>query len=88
MCFKLTNEELNVWGLYSIQYQNKICFEKLKQNENVKNILLETHNKYLLHQDNRANMNSLWGGKIKDNELIGKNQLGKIWMSLRDNIIF
>jgi len=85
-CFKLTNEELNVWGLYSIQYQNKICLEKLKQNENVKNILLETHNKYLLHQENRANMNSLWGGRIKDNELIGKNQLGKIWMSLRDNI--
>jgi ribA/ribD-fused uncharacterized protein len=84
-CFKLTNEELNVWGLYSIQYQNKICLEKLKQNENVKNILLETHNKYLLHQDNRANMNSLWGGKIKDNELIGKNILGKIWMSIRDN---
>lgn len=87
-CFKLTNEELNVWGLYSIQYQNKICLEKLKQNENVKNILLETYNKYLLHQDNRANMNSLWGGKIKDDELIGKNQLGKIWMSIRDNIIF
>ena len=32
--------------------------------------------------------NSLWGGKIKDDELIGKNQLGKIWMSIRDNIIF
>jgi len=83
--FKLTNEELNIWGLYSIQYQTKICLEKLKQNENVKNILLETHNKYLLHQDNRANINTLWGGRIKDNELIGKNELGKIWMSIRND---
>ena len=43
----------------------------------------------ILHQDNRAKADTLWGGRLDpesiETKVIGKNLLGKIWMSLRDN---
>ena len=85
--FKLTNEELKIWSSCSNQFQYEICLEKIKQNKNVKEILLKTDKKYLLHQDNRANINTIWGGRIKNDVLIGKNNLGEIWMTLRAKYI-
>lgn len=85
---KLNNKEIYLWNKLCYDYQHKICLAKLEQNKNLKNILLNTNNKYLLHQDNRAKEKTIWGGRIKYDILIGKNELGKIWMSLRNKFNF
>ena len=47
-------------------------FGKIRTKQEFKNILLNTNNKYLLHQDNRAKEKTIWGGRIKYDMLIGK----------------
>lgn len=62
---KLNNKEINIWNNLCYDYQYKICLGKLEQNKNLKNILLNTNNKYLLHEDNRGKEKTIWGGKNK-----------------------
>ena len=88
----LEKAEMNGWTGAAEAIQLLICRSKKPQ---VRFSLLETGDAYLLHQDNRATDNTLWGGRIPDlneklgkkriatNEIIGQNKLGLIWMKLR-----
>ena len=77
----LTDEEIKIWNDISIYVQYKICKYKYDTDEDIKKLLNENINSYFLHQENRANKQSIWGGRIKEGELIGNNKLGKVWMS-------
>ena len=83
---KLNDKELKVWSKLSIEVQVKICIYKFKHNNEVREVLKLNKNKYILHQENRAKENTIWGGRIskETNKIIGKNKLGKIWMKVRD----
>ena len=85
----LSETEIIAWNDVSWDIQKKICIARLRGNYDLMGLLCETKNKYLLHQDNRAKPNTIWGGKIMKtdaNVMIGKNFLGKIWMELRDEM--
>lgn len=77
----LTDQEIKFWITSSIDVQFKICEYKFNNNETIRKVLSEYSDYYFLHQENKANTNSIWSGRIKDDELIGQNKLGKIWMS-------
>ena len=85
--FPLTDAQLAGWndGLAE-GVQVKICECKLKTNACVRKVLFSTGQRQLLHQDNRAQRGSIWGGRIskETGECIGMNKLGKIWMQVRD----
>jgi predicted NAD-dependent protein-ADP-ribosyltransferase YbiA (DUF1768 family) len=83
----LENYELEQWSDESIDVQKEICAYKYLHNEEVKETIDENENKYLLHQDNRAKTNTLWGGKFdkKTDNIIGHNRLGLIWMNIISN---
>ena len=57
----------------------------MAQIDGLKEYLISTNNKYLLHQDNHATSRTYWGGKIDSRTglIVGKNRLGEIWMKLR-----
>ena len=80
----LTEDEQNIWQRENKNVQMKISMAKLNQIPILREYLLSTQNKYLLHQENKTK-NPIWGGRIQKNtgELIGKNELGKIWMMIR-----
>jgi ribA/ribD-fused uncharacterized protein len=82
---ELTEAELKVWANVAESIQTKICEYKLGRYNLVRQFLLESEDKYLLHQENRGRQ-PIWGGRINQQtkELIGDNKLGKIWMVLRD----
>ena len=83
----LTSEELKLWNNLAGNIQYQICHLKIKSDDKLKKLLMDTGDKYLIHQDNRANENTIWGAKVKkdtEDELIGENKLGKIWMHIRD----
>ena len=84
---KLTSDELKLWNNLSSNVQYQICHLKINSDDKLKKLLIETGDKCLIHQDNRANENTIWGAKVKkdsEDELIGENRLGKIWMHIRD----
>ena len=81
----LHDYELKDWNnIFSEKIQKKICKYKIKNYDEIQNILILSKNRILIHQDNFANENTIWGCKIKNNKIIGKNKLGIIWMNLRD----
>ena len=82
----LTDQEIKFWITSSIDIQFKICEYKFNNNETVRKVLSEYSDYYFLYQENKENTNSIWGGRIKDDELIGQNKLGKIWMSFNEQI--
>ena len=45
----------------------------------MKNLVNENKDTVFIHQDNRAKHDTIWGGRVKDGVLIGKNKLGEIW---------
>tara|TARA_Y100000389_G_C17356510_1_gene461393 strand:- start:421 stop:957 length:537 start_codon:yes stop_codon:yes gene_type:complete len=83
---KLIESEIEYWNSISERIQNDICDYKIKHYEDVQNILVETKNTVLIHQDNRASSKTIWGARVKDNEIIGQNKLGKIWMKMRKSL--
>ena len=76
--FPLEDHEREKWNKESIDIQKEICIYKYKHSSDVKKIIDSSKKSYLLHQDNRATQNTIWGGRIdsKTNELIGQNKLG------------
>lgn len=76
--------ELEYWNNISYQTQKNISEYKFQTYQIVKETLLENKNSYLLHQDNRANNNTLWGGRIdkRTGNLVGYNKLGLVWMEI------
>lgn len=86
---KLLESEIIAWNDVSWDIQKKICISRIRGNNDLLTLLCETKGKYLLHQDNRAKPNTIWGGKISKTEpnvVVGKNFLGKLWMEVRDEM--
>lgn len=90
----LSKEELELWNILSISVQIEICKYKFENYEDVRNDLVKSHGKILVHPAMRCPSDKvkhkLWEGKgiIVDGkiEVIGKNMLGNLWMKLRDDI--
>jgi len=88
----LNSEELKLWITISAEVQYKICKWKFDNYREVKEDLLKSENKILIHPAMRCNqeniVNKLWEGKAviidKKIKVLGGNLLGKIWMELRE----
>ena len=88
----LNDIELKLWINISIDVQHKICDWKFNNYDEVKNDLLKSENKILIHPAMRCSQEKLeksrfWEGKaVVINEeivILGKNLLGNIWMEIR-----
>ena len=90
--FILSKEELELWYRLSIDVQIDICNYKYDNYEEVKEELVKSKGKVLIHPAMRCSEEKvktrLWEGKgivvDKKIEVIGKNMLGNLWMKLRD----
>ncbi len=68
------------WDEIKLLVMEDLLREKISQNPYVKKKLLETKN-YMIVEDSPKD--SFWGWGINRN---GQNQLGKLWMKLRDEL--
>jgi len=92
--FKLEEYEREQWNILSIDIQKQICLYKFNNYSNIKDVLLSTKGKILIHPAMRVSIEKvkdrLWEGRAIINpetnklEVIGQNMLGKIWMEIRD----
>jgi len=90
--FILSKEELELWYRLSVDVQNEICKYKYENYEEVKEELVKSKGKVLIHPAMRCSeekvKSRLWEGKgvVVDGkvEVIGGNMLGKLWMKIRD----
>ena len=82
----LEASELQVWNRRSEEVQLEICRYKLCHHAEVQGVLKASGSRMLLHQENRAQQSTPWGGRIDKvtGRLIGQNKLGKVWQRLRD----
>ena len=79
----LSEVELNYWNKnIAEEIQYKICNYKKNNYKIIQSCLLKFKDYIIIHQDNFANNNTIWGGKIKNNNIIGYNKLGTIWMNI------
>jgi len=91
----LTSDELETWYYESIDVQTEICKYKYDHYEEVRNELIKSKGKILIHPAMRCNeekvKRKLWEGKgiVVDGKIkvIGMNLLGKLWMNVRDEYI-
>ena len=90
----LTYTELKLWKTISINVQYAICTMKIETYKEVRDDLIKSGDKILIHPALRCSVEQLersrfWEGKgiIKEGKVIilGKNKLGNIWMELRKN---
>lgn len=88
----LDTAELKLWSGIGIVVQHEICNWKFNNYEEVKQDLLKSGTKILIHPAMRCSQEKLettrlWEGKgvVIDGKIlvIGKNLLGKIWMEYR-----
>lgn len=92
--FILSKEELELWCSLSIEVQNEICKYKYENYEEVREELMKSKGKILVHPAMRCSEEKvktrLWEGKgvVVDGKIqvIGRNMLGNLWMSIRDNV--
>lgn len=90
---RLSDAELETWSSINICIQEDICRWKLEHEEQVRQDLLRSGTKVLIHPAMRCSVEKLytrvWEGRgvMVDGKLtvLGKNQLGNIWMKLRQN---
>jgi predicted NAD-dependent protein-ADP-ribosyltransferase YbiA (DUF1768 family) len=91
--FILNKEELDLWYNLSVDVQIEICTYKYENYEEVREELVKSKGKVLIHPAMRCSEEKvktrLWEGKgiVVDGKVkvIGGNMLGKIWMVIRDN---
>jgi predicted NAD-dependent protein-ADP-ribosyltransferase YbiA (DUF1768 family) len=91
----LTMEELALWDNISRIVQKEICDYKFRLYEEVRNDLLKSGNKLLIHPAMRCSEEKLetriWEGKgvVRDGKVsvIGGNALGNLWAKLRINTV-
>lgn len=91
----LTIEELALWDNISRIVQKEICDYKFRLYQEVRNDLLKSGNKLLIHPAMRCSEEKLetriWEGKgvIRDGKVtvIGGNALGNLWAKLRINTV-
>jgi predicted NAD-dependent protein-ADP-ribosyltransferase YbiA (DUF1768 family) len=88
----LTSEELFKWDTLRLSVQEEICLYKLETDETVRQDLIKSRNKTLIHpalrcSEEKVEKKCFWEGRavLKEGKLVilGKNMLGNIWMSLR-----
>jgi predicted NAD-dependent protein-ADP-ribosyltransferase YbiA (DUF1768 family) len=88
----LNGLELKLWETISIDVQSQICRWKFENYEEVRQDLMKSGNKILIHPAMRCSQETLeksrvWEGKgiVANGEItvLGKNLLGNIWMKLR-----
>ena len=88
----LNSIELQLWITISIDVQRKICLWKFNNYEEVREDLLKSVNKILIHPAMRCSEEKLkttriWEGKgvVIDGKIVvlGNNLLGNIWMEYR-----
>lgn len=90
---RLSDAELETWSSIHLGVQEDICQWKLDHEEQVQQDLLESGTKVLIHPAMRCSVEKLasrvWEGRgvMVDGKVtvLGKNQLGNIWMKLRQN---
>jgi predicted NAD-dependent protein-ADP-ribosyltransferase YbiA (DUF1768 family) len=90
--FGLTGDEQQHWFIIGLEVQKEICLWKYKNYQEVRDDLLKSKKKILIHPAMRVNeekvKNKFWEGRcvVRDGELVilGKNMLGNIWMEIRD----
>ena len=83
--FQLNQKQLSCWNNnIAIVVQNKICNYKFNNYQQVRNDLLDSNDKILIHS---ARTLGPWNGRAtyNNNELtvLGENKLGEIWMNIR-----
>jgi predicted NAD-dependent protein-ADP-ribosyltransferase YbiA (DUF1768 family) len=92
----LLSDELKVWSQLSIDVQKEICSWKIKNNETVKQDLLKSGTRLLVHPALMCSEEKLkdriWEGRALMNErgellILGQNLLGNIWMDKRDEVV-
>jgi len=88
----LSSEELFKWDGIKVGVQEEICMYKLKTDEIVRDDLVKSGNKTLIHpalrcSEDKVEKTCFWEGRavLKEGKpvILGKNILGNIWMSLR-----
>jgi len=92
----LNSIELNKWNQISIIVQSQICKFKFDNYNEVRNDLIKSGNKILIHPAMRCSDDKLineliWNGRAKIDSngnivIIGRNILGQLWMDLRNSI--
>jgi hypothetical protein len=90
----LDKNELELWSELSIIVQKEICKYKYGNYEEVRNDLIKSRGRVLIHPAMRCSEEKvkgrLWEGKgvVVDGkiEVIGRNMLGNLWMELRDEM--
>ena len=92
---RLTEPELKLWDKLSLDVQREISTWKVNSITTVRQDLLNTGNRILVHSAMRTSekemVKKFWEGKaiVNDNgdiEVLGGNWLGKIWMEVRDKM--
>jgi predicted NAD-dependent protein-ADP-ribosyltransferase YbiA (DUF1768 family) len=87
----LTAEELDVWQNESVDVQYEICKWKKNNYKEVRDDLIKSENKILVHPAMRCSKDKIigrfWEGRatVQNGEVVilGNNKLGNIWMELR-----
>lgn len=74
------NIDYTEWGKVKLLFMHNALIEKFRQNLDIKQVLLDTKDKYIIE---RANDDCYWGSGV-DNS--GKNMLGRLLMLVRDEI--
>ena len=91
----LTEDELEFWDTINEEVQRKISQWKVDNHPEVRQDLLDTQDKILIHPAMRCSLEKLkyrkWEGRMleepgKKNKVVGGNKLGQIWMEIRDAI--
>jgi len=83
-------------GLYVVEPMSekdvenmKLCIRlKLEQHQNLKKQLLATGDQYIFENIEKRNgaRHFFWGAKKINDELVGNNMMGKIWMEFREKL--
>ena len=81
--FRLKDNEIEAWKDNSIETQKIINKYKYETYPEVRQVLEKYSDHILLHQDNRAKEDTIWGARIVDGVMIGQNLLGKMWEETR-----
>ena len=88
---KLSDEELRIWDDICLEVQREICLYKYENYEIIKDELVNSGVKLLVHPAMRCNEEKVkgkfWEGRgiVVDGNVvvIGRNMLGNLWMELR-----
>lgn len=85
MAMRLARAELQAYYARSVSLQTKICMFKFTQDVVIRNALRKSGDAQLVNLYHGEKTNAIWGACIDDRgRITGKNELGRIWMRIRD----